>query len=222
MSAPAAAAPAEEEPTGPYIHVEQTLALIKPDAIDKVYEIEDLILRQGFAILKKRRVRLTPEQTSDFYYEHYGKMFYPSLVAFMSSGEIQAMILARKDAVQCWRTIIGPTHTAKARDEDPFSIRAVYGTDNQRNAVHGSDSAQAAAREIRFFFPDAIVEPLADTQQAQDYLICNVNPTLLKGLTALCKRKPQDPLIWLSNWLLDNNPNKPKINEPEEYTVEEA
>ena len=131
------------------------------------------------------------------------------------------LVLAKKDAITAWRSLIGPTQTAKARDEAPGSIRAVYGTDNQKNAVHGSDSPQSAAREIRFFFPDAIVEPLPTDEQAKDYLIKNVNPTLLKGLTALCKRKPEEPILWLADWLTDNNPNKPRIAEFDEYTVEE-
>lgn len=197
-----------------YIHVEQTLAIIKPDAVDNSTEIEERILREGFTILQSRRVHLTPEQTSEFYVEHYGKMFFPSLVAFMSSGDILVMILARKNAIKHWRSVIGPTQTSKARDEVPDSIRALYGTDNQRNAVHGSDSIESALREIHFFFPDAIIEPILSDGDAKNYMTCNVNPTLLKGLTALCKRKPADPLIWLSDWLAENNPNKPVITEP--------
>jgi len=204
-----------------YIHVEQTLALIKPDAIDKADEIEEMILQHGFAIVQRRRVHITPEQTSEFYAEHFGKMFFPSLVAFMSSGEILAMILARKDAITHWRQVIGPTQTARAREVSPESIRALFGTDNQRNAVHGSDSTEAAVREIHFFFPDAVIEPLPTSQEAKDYLAKAVNPTLLKGLTALCKTKPADPLIWLSDWLVNNNPNKPRITEPSDYQVEE-
>lgn len=211
----------EEKNDASYIHVDQTLAIIKPDAIEKSDEIEDIILKNGFSILHKRRVQLTPEQTSEFYTEHYGKMFFPSLVAFMSSGEILAMVLARKDAVSHWRFVIGPTQTAQARDEAPDSIRALYGTDNQKNAVHGSDSTESATREIHFFFPDVVIEPLPTSQQAKDYLANTVNPTLLKGLTELCKRKPADPIIWLSDWLTDNNPNKPRIDVPGQYQVDE-
>jgi len=204
-----------------YIHVEQTLALIKPDAIERADEIEEIILNHGFMILQKRRIQLTPEQTSEFYSEHYGKMFFPSLVAFMSSGEILALVLTRKDAIDYWRNVIGPTHTSKARDEAPESIRALFGTDNQRNAVHGSDSADSATREIHFFFPNAIIEPIASSQETKDYLSRTVNATLLKGLTELCKSKPADPILWLSDWLADNNPNKPRITEPGQYSVDE-
>ena len=62
---------------------------------------------------------MTPEQTSDFYAEHYGKMFFPSLVAYMSSGPVMALTLARPNAISYWRQLIGPTNTQKARDQAP-------------------------------------------------------------------------------------------------------
>jgi len=198
----------------PHIYVERTLAIIKPDAIHKADEIEDIILRSGFGILQKRRVQLTPEQASDFYAEHYGKLFFPSLVAYMSHGPIIAMIIARDQGISYWRELIGPTNTIKARQTHPDCLRALYGTDDQRNALHGSDSFSSSEREIRFFFPDSIVEPVPIGQAAKDYLAKSVNPTLLKGLTELCKQKPIDPVIWLADWMLENNPNKPKVRQP--------
>ncbi|KAK3590959.1 hypothetical protein CHS0354_034531 [Potamilus streckersoni] len=202
----------------PHIYVERTLAIIKPDAINRAEEVEDIILKSGFAILQKRRVTLTPEQASDFYVEHYGKLFFPSLVAYMSSGPVIALVLARDHAISYWRELIGPTNTLKARQTHPDCLRALYGTDDQRNALHGSDSFTSSEREIRFFFPDSIIEPVPVGQAAKDYLSKAVNPTLLKGLTELCKQKPNDPVIWLADWLLENNPNKPKIRE---YIVQE-
>ncbi|TMS17272.1 Nucleoside diphosphate kinase-like protein 5 [Larimichthys crocea] len=74
----------------PRIYVERTLAVIKPDAIHKAEEIEDIILKSGFTILQKRKLQLSPEQCSDFYADQYGKLFFPSLTAFMSSGPIIA------------------------------------------------------------------------------------------------------------------------------------
>ncbi|CAH1794230.1 unnamed protein product [Owenia fusiformis] len=195
----------------PQIFVERTLAIIKPDAVHKSEEIEDIILRSGFTVIQKRRVHLTPEQASDFYAEHYGKMFFPSLVAYMSSGPILAMCLAREKAIAYWRELIGPTNTLKAKETHPDCLRAIYGTDDQRNALHGSDGYSAAEREIRFFFPDSVVEPIPVGQAARDYLAKSVNPTLLKGLTTLCKEKPRDPVVFLADWLLENNPNKPQV-----------
>ncbi|XP_059168093.1 nucleoside diphosphate kinase homolog 5-like [Physella acuta] len=197
----------------PQIYVERTLAIIKPDAIQKAEEIEDIILRAGFAVLQKRRVHLTPEQASDFYAEHYGKLFFPSLVAYMSSGPIVALMLARDQAISYWRELIGPTNALKAKQTHPECLRAIYGTDDQRNALHGSDSFSSSQRELRFFFPGCIIEPVATGQAAKDYLSKAVNPTLLKGLTALAKEKPSDPVLWLADWLLENNPNKPKVRD---------
>jgi nucleoside diphosphate kinase homolog 5 len=153
---------------------------------------------------------LTPEQASEFYAEHFGKMFFPSLVAYMSSGPISVMVLAKENCVKAWRELIGPTNALKAKQDAPNTLRAIYGTDDQRNALHGSDNEAASQREIRFFFPDAIFEPV-NSQAVRDYLSKNVNATLIKGLTELCKQKPADPVLWLADWLIANNPNKPKV-----------
>ncbi|XP_071829226.1 nucleoside diphosphate kinase homolog 5-like [Apostichopus japonicus] len=204
----------------PQIYVERTLAMVKPDAIHKAENIEEIILRSGFTILSKRRIHLTPEQASDFYAEHYGKMFFPSLVAYMSSGPIIVMVLAKENAIPYWRELCGPTNSMKARETHPDSIRALYGVDDQRNAVHGSDGIVNAEREIRFMFNDSIVEPIPVKQAAKDYLERAVNITLLAGLTELCKKKPEDPVKWLADWLIANNPNKPTIND--NYKVEES
>jgi nucleoside diphosphate kinase len=208
--------------TAPPIFVERTLAIIKPDAIGKAEEIEDIILLNGFTILNKRWVALTPEQCSEFYIEHASKMFFPSLVAFMSSGPIFALELARENAIQYWRDLIGPTNTKKAREFAPNSLRAIYGTDEQRNAVHGSDGPESAEREIHFFFNHSVIEPIMRGQTARDYLNARVNKTILDGLTQLCKQKPVDPVVWLADWLLANNPYKPKVNRSSEPKVIET
>ncbi|XP_065119929.2 nucleoside diphosphate kinase homolog 5 [Paramisgurnus dabryanus] len=196
----------------PRIYVERTLALIKPDAVHKADEIEDIIIQSGFTILQKRKLQLSPEQCSDFYAEHYGKLCFPHLTAFMSSGSIVALALARHQAIATWKAIMGPANSIKARETDPDCLRARFGTCDLRNAVHGSDSFSAAEREIRFMFPNSIIEPIPIGDAAKDYLKRYVNPTLLTGLTELCKRKPADPFTWLADWLMENNPNKPKVS----------
>ncbi|XP_046706235.1 nucleoside diphosphate kinase homolog 5 isoform X2 [Silurus meridionalis] len=196
----------------PGIFVERTLALIKPDAIDKADEIEDMILRSGFTILQKRKLQLSPEQCSDFYTEHYGQPFFPSLTAFMSSGPIMALSLARRQAITTWKDLMGPGNCTKARETHPQSLRAKFGTSGLRNAVHGSETSSAAEREIRFMF-SSIIEPIPRGEAATDYLNRCINPTLLTGLTELCKTKPADPFTWLAEYLIQNNPNKPQISE---------
>ncbi|XP_029439376.1 nucleoside diphosphate kinase homolog 5 [Rhinatrema bivittatum] len=195
----------------PQIYVERTLALIKPDAIHKAEEIEDIILRTGFTIIQKRKLQLSPEQCSDFYADHYGKLFFPSLTAFMSSAPIIALTIAKYKAITFWKELIGPTNSITAKETHPSSLRAIYGTDDLRNAVHGSSSFTSAEREIRFLFPEAIIEPIPAGQAAKDFLAIFVIPTLLVGLTELCKLKPADPVTWLADWLIDHNPNKPKV-----------
>ncbi|KAG2455313.1 GBLP protein, partial [Polypterus senegalus] len=103
----------------PHIYVERTLAIIKPDVIDKAEEIEDIILRAGFTVLQKRKLQLSPEQCSDFYADHYGKLFFPSLTAFMSSGPVMTMVLARDQAISHWKMLIGPNDSMKAKESHP-------------------------------------------------------------------------------------------------------
>ncbi|CAL8355279.1 unnamed protein product [Merluccius merluccius] len=193
------------------VYVERTLALIKPDAVHLATEIEALIVAAGFTILQKRRLQLSPEQCSDFYAEHYGKVGFPGLTVFMSSGPVVAMDLARRDAVAHWKALIGPASKAKATNT--ACLRAKYGTSDLQNALHGSESLSAAQREIQFMFPNSVSEPIPMAQAAREYLCKYVNPTLLVGLTELCKQKPLHPYTWLSDWLLKNNPNKPKIED---------
>ncbi|XP_017279692.1 nucleoside diphosphate kinase homolog 5 [Kryptolebias marmoratus] len=193
------------------VHVERTLAIIKPDAIHKSEEIEDVILKSGFIILQKRRLQLSPEQCSDFYADHYGKLTFPSLTAFMSSGPIVALTLARQDAVARWKSLIGPANVTKAKEPHPECLRAKYGSSDLHNALHGSDSSHAAVREIKFMFPDTTIEAFSLRGETEEYLSKHVNPVLLRGLTELCKEKPLNPCIWLADWLMKNNPNQPQI-----------
>lgn len=206
--------------TSETIHVQRTLAIIKPDAVHKSEEIEDIIIRTGFTVLQKRWVHLSPEQCSEFYSDHSSKIFFPSLVAYMSRGPVVVMELAKDNAIQSWRNLIGPTNSKKARETEPDTIRAKYGLDEQCNAVHGSDSVTNAEREIRFFFSRSIIEPIPSNQAANDFLELKLNPTLLKALTQLCKEKPRDPVVWLAGWLLENNPYKPIVHSSKVTVIE--
>ncbi|XP_063152532.1 nucleoside diphosphate kinase homolog 5 isoform X1 [Candoia aspera] len=182
----------------PQIYVERTLAIIKPDIINKEVEIEDIILRSGFTIAQKRKLQLSPEQCSNFYVEQYGKMFFPNLTAYMSSGPLIVMVLARHKAISYWKELLGPSSSIVAKETYPDSLRAIYGTDDLRNGLHGSASFSSAEREIRFMFPEVLIEPIPAGQAAKDYLNIYVTPTLLKGLTALCKMKPADPFVCIT------------------------
>ncbi|KAG7250701.1 hypothetical protein CRUP_000192 [Coryphaenoides rupestris] len=193
------------------VYVERTLALIKPDAVHLAEEIEAVIVKSGFTVLQRRRLHLSPEQCADLYTEHHGRQLFPSLTVFMTSGPVVALELAHgHDAVSRWKAMVGPASNARATH--PQCLRAQYGTCDLRNALHASESLSAAQRELKYIFPNSLCEPIPQAKAAREYLEKCVNPTLLTGLTELCKQKPLNPSAWLSDWLMTNNPNKGRID----------
>mmetsp|Transcript_17541 Transcript_17541/g.33526 ORF Transcript_17541/g.33526 Transcript_17541/m.33526 type:complete len:302 (-) Transcript_17541:380-1285(-) len=196
--------------------VEKTLALIKPDAVRNGYteNILQAIELSGFTIVTRQRVQLTRERAADFYAEHEGKPFFETLVNFMSSGPLIALVLAKPEAIVAWRALMGPTNAHNAKQSEPRSLRARFGTDGTMNATHGSDSPASAAGEVRFFFPKLSLDALPDATAARAYVAKHLQPTLVEGLTCLCKAKPTadklEAITWIAHWLLDNNPNKPR------------
>jgi nucleoside-diphosphate kinase len=131
--------------------MEQTLAIIKPDAVQRqlVGIIISEIEKNGFHIPAIRTTRLTADQAALFYQEHREKPFYKSLVAYISSGQIFALVLEKSRAIEDWRLLMGPTDPAKA---GPGSLRRRFAIDIQQNSIHGADSPAKAKREINFFF----------------------------------------------------------------------
>ncbi|XP_020296062.1 nucleoside diphosphate kinase homolog 5-like isoform X2 [Pseudomyrmex gracilis] len=144
---------AEKEPD-----IELTLAIIKPEATVYRKQIEYEIYTEGFEICQTRWLQLTPEQASEFYNNNFGDMSFPYLIAYMSSKPIIVFVLAKQNAVEEWKRIMGPTTVAQARLYFPDSIRAKYGCkgDSIKNAVHGSNSREEAIKEIHFFFPELL------------------------------------------------------------------
>lgn len=142
----------------------------------------------------------------------------------MTSGPIVALCLGKEDAIRGWRSLMGPTNALMAKEENPKSLRAIFGTDGRRNATHGSDSPDSAYREIKFFFPEVTVEPVMPSSQARAYMNEKLNPTLLRGLTALAAERPTSnpyqAILWLSDWLLSHNPNKPRVLAKEEFPID--
>ncbi len=130
-----------------------TYGMIKPDAYLNIGKIIDKTINEGrFLISKLKMVKMTLDDAQEFYKEHYGKNFYEGLINFMSSDFIVGMELVQKDAVKAWRNFIGPTNLNEARQKAPNSIRALYGTEGGKNAVHGSDATTSAQRELNFLF----------------------------------------------------------------------
>jgi nucleoside-diphosphate kinase len=135
-----------------------TLAIIKPDAVQagNAGKILAHLEAQGFKIRSARLVRLSQPQAEAFYAVHRERPFFRSLVTFMTSGPALPLALERDNAVAHLRDVIGATDPAEAK---PGTIRKLYAQSKERNAIHASDSAENAAREVAFFFPEA--EPAA-------------------------------------------------------------
>ncbi|XP_008215484.1 nucleoside diphosphate kinase homolog 5-like [Nasonia vitripennis] len=187
--------------------LERTLAIVKPEALIFREEIENAIIDAGFQICQTRWLKLTPEQVSDFYLDKFKDECFARLVAYMSSGPILVHSIGKINAVQEWRALIGPKKVTDARLYAPDTIRGRFGRlgDDMINAVHGSKDRRSAEREIRFFFPDQTPEQLPTEDSAEDYLWRRVNPILNEALVKCFEAKPDDPVTWLGNWLLDNN-----------------
>jgi nucleoside-diphosphate kinase len=131
----------------------RTLAIIKPDAVasGKIGAIVAHLEKEGFVVRAARLTRLAPAEAQAFYEVHRGRPFYDELVSFMTSGPCLPMALERGDAVAHYRQVIGATDPAEAA---AGTIRRLYAESKGRNAVHGSDSDDNAAREIAFFFSE--------------------------------------------------------------------
>ena len=131
--------------------IERTLAIIKPDAVTagNAGRIIAMLEREGFEIVAMKKVTLTAAQARDFYAVHRERPFYDSLVRFMTSGPVIPMVLEREDAIAALRKVMGATNPAKA---EPGTVRSLYASDIEKNAIHGSDAPETAAAEKPFFF----------------------------------------------------------------------
>ena len=131
--------------------IEQTLSIIKPDAVERNLEseIKSFIEEKNLKIFKSKKIQITKEEAAEFYKVHQTKPFYDRLCNYLSSGPIIVMILEGEEAVSRNRKIIGATDPSKA---DEGTLRKMYGLSIDKNSVHGSDSVLNGKIEIDFFF----------------------------------------------------------------------
>ena len=131
--------------------LEQTLSIIKPDAVERNLEskIKNFFERNSLKILKTKKVKITKEEASEFYKIHQTKPFYTDLCNYLSSGPIVVMILEGEGAISKNRQLMGATDPSKAEEG---TLRKMYGVSIDKNSVHGSDSSENAKIEIDFFF----------------------------------------------------------------------
>ena len=131
--------------------LEQTLSIIKPDAVERNLdgEIKSFYEKNNLKIIKSKKVKISKEEASEFYKVHQTKPFYGELCNYLSSGPIVVMILEGENVVSKNRQLIGATDPKKAEDG---TLRKMYGLSIDKNSVHGSDSVENAKIEINFFF----------------------------------------------------------------------
>jgi nucleoside-diphosphate kinase len=134
--------------------LERTLTILKPDAVAAGHAGAILahLEKEGFRLIGVKKLRLSPDQARAFYEVHRERPFFGGLVTFMTEGPVLVAALERAEAVAHLRKTMGATDSRKA---DAGTVRQRFGTDIERNAIHGSDSAENAAREIAFFFSQA-------------------------------------------------------------------
>ena len=134
-------------------NIEQTLSIIKPDALQRNLEneIKEMFINKGFKIIKEKKIQIEKSEAEKFYKVHETKPFYSDLCNYLSSGPIVVMILQKENAVKGNRDLMGATNPKDAEDG---TIRKRYGISIDKNSVHGSDSVDNAKIEINFFFKD--------------------------------------------------------------------
>ena len=133
--------------------MEQTLSIIKPDAVERKLEdeIKQMFLAKGFKIIKEKKIQIEKTEAELFYKVHETKPFYNDLCAYLSSGPIVVMIIEKENAIMENRKLMGATNP---KDAEEGTIRKKYGISIDKNSVHGSDSVENAKKEIDFFFKD--------------------------------------------------------------------
>ena len=134
-------------------NLEQTLSIIKPDAVERSLEneIKEMFKNKGFSISKEKKIQIDKSEAEKFYKVHETKPFYNDLCEYLSSGPIVVMILEKENAVLGNRELMGATNPQEASEG---TIRKKYGISIDKNSVHGSDSVENAKIEIEFFFND--------------------------------------------------------------------
>ena len=132
-------------------NLEQTLSIIKPDAVERnlIEDIKSIFSKNNLVIKKDKKIHITKEEAAEFYSVHQSKPFYDDLCAYLSSGPIIVMILEGDSAVSLNRKLMGTTNP---KDAEENTIRKLYGLSIDKNSVHGSDSVENAKKEIKFFF----------------------------------------------------------------------
>ena len=192
--------------------VPMTVCVIKPDAVQSgtCMQIVEALERHGFVLLQQDMAMMTTTKARSLYIEHEQADFFGELIAFMTSAPSLSILLTYQggaDPVTELAELTGPTNSEKARADRPDSLRARWGTDGMRNAVHAPADRAQAVNAIDTLFPFALEQygaNVSSSDQPTDELV----EVISAGLAELCRLKPPNPTEWLAEWMLANRDPK--------------
>ncbi|KAI9485748.1 MAG: hypothetical protein EXX96DRAFT_546323 [Benjaminiella poitrasii] len=198
-----------------YKHQERTLAIVTHS--EHLDQLMDHIKNNGFLIVDAKTCTFINDQAKQFFMDYQKQTYYDKLVGWLSSFTVCAMILEKKNAIQEWKDLMGPTNYKKAKIVKPNSIRALFGKDTSRNATHGSDSETCAKKEIEYIFGDnsplqqervkeEIIPDAANDGKSDDTLASTIN---LSSVNSNLQQSEQKPTCEPNN--KDEHQNKEKI-----------
>eukprot|EP00163_Fabomonas_tropica_P001464 TRINITY_DN110_c0_g1_i1.p1 TRINITY_DN110_c0_g1~~TRINITY_DN110_c0_g1_i1.p1 ORF type:complete len:1356 (+),score=541.37 TRINITY_DN110_c0_g1_i1:948-5015(+) len=196
----------------PTAGMQRAFVLVKPDAMSlgSVEAILSIIEdHDDLYIVEQQQFSLSAERVAEIF-PHFDS----ADVDFISTGPVLAVSVLGPNAIADVNALIGPADPSEAQASDSTTLRAMYGTDSVRNAVYASQTEQQANLDTKYFFPNVVLDPIPSTQAAHEYLGISVNDTLVAALTELSKARPAEPLTWLGQWLLENNPNQARVAPP--------
>ncbi|KAK9880853.1 hypothetical protein WA026_013178 [Henosepilachna vigintioctopunctata] len=196
---------------------EKTVIIIKPEATMYKDVVLRAIKKEGLDIIDQRIVQLTPEQVTEIYDENHGSAYFFMFIKQMSSTPIWVFAVAGISAIERWKKVIGEDETIHSSWFYPESIKRRFGLHTDiYGAMKTSADAKGVRRDLQYFFPLDILEPISIASvEVQDYCDNYINPTLLKGLYMVAQEKPEDPILYLAEWVLRNNPNTPSFTNPQ-------
>ncbi|KAJ3002570.1 UNVERIFIED_CONTAM: NME NM23 member 5 [Siphonaria sp. JEL0065] len=214
---------------------QHTVLLIRPEAQHCENHVVHSVLVGGFKVLdvsvvvlswpgltasasKRKHIQVSPEQAAAFFpltdYRKENDNDEDSFSIGLSSraGSSVVLLLARFNAFDEVKTLIGPRDLKNAKDFAPISLRAKYAVSEQKCALEATLTPEHTEVALRIFFPDRLRTTLPNAEESKILLEESLYPVLTKGLTMLCKEKPANPTVWLGNWLVEHNPNRPNVS----------
>ncbi|TPX68163.1 nucleoside-diphosphate kinase [Chytriomyces confervae] len=199
---------------------QETVLLIRPEARQKENHILHSLTVDGFKILERKHIEVTAEQAEAYFQAaNAGQADYDVMQEYVKnltqSGSSVVFLLTRFGAYDGISSLMGPQNLDEARESAPTSLRARFAIDATFCGVEATCDAKATESVIKVFFPDRMRTVLPSVEESKLLLEDSLYPVLTQGLTMLCKTKPANPTVWLGTWLIENNPNRPKVSEAE-------